>query len=124
MSLEPPGLAAREYGRAPLKPVCSHFQNFSSGSAFWLPIQVQVLSPTVVLVDRASVHTCSAVNQQRKRWQDLGLIIAHLPAYSPELNDMEPQWRHLKYQELPERHYQNKTDLRRAVGGANWGIAI
>ena len=80
--------------------------------------------PTVVVLDRASVHTCSAVNQQRKRWQDLGLIIVHLPAYSPELNDMEPEWRHLKYQELPERHYQNKTDLRRAVGEANWGIAI
>ena len=80
--------------------------------------------PTVVVLDRASVHTCSAVNQQRKRWQDLGLIIVHLPAYSPELNDMEPEWRHLKYQELPERHYQNKTDLRRAVGEANWGIMM
>ena len=45
-SLESPEPAVRKYGRAPLKPVCSHFQIFSSGSAFWLPIQVQVLSLT------------------------------------------------------------------------------
>lgn len=80
--------------------------------------------PTAVILDRASVHTCQVVAEKRDEWRKKGLIVAYLPPYSPELNPMEIQWRKLKYHNLKTRHFDNKVDLRNAVGGANWGIAI
>ncbi|CAM4456513.1 transposase [Deinococcus marmoris] len=51
-------------------------------------------------------------------------MVVYLPVYSPELNPMEGEWRNLKYHHLPERSFENKTQLRRAVLDADWGIAI
>jgi transposase len=73
--------------------------------------------PTVLLMDRASIHTSARVGQHRQRWKEQGLVIAYLPPYSPELNPMEGQWRKLKYHDLPHRHHASKVDLRRAVVG-------
>lgn len=86
--------------------------------------QADPACPTVVLADRASIHTCQAVHEQRKAWKKRGLIVVYLPPYSPELNPMEGQWRQLKYHQLSQRHFQDKDDLRRAVTHTNWGIAI
>ena len=38
-----------------------------------------------------------------------------MPAYSPELNRIEPVFRQVKYQEIPVRSYTSKTSLRQAV---------
>lgn len=80
--------------------------------------------PTAVVLDRASIHTCGLVAAKREHWKEKGLRVVYLPPYSPELNPMEGQWRKLKYHDLKTRHFDHKDDLRRAVGGANWGIAI
>ncbi len=80
--------------------------------------------PTAVVLDRASIHTCGDVGKKRAEWRARGLIVVHLPSYSPELNSMEGQWRKLKYHDLKTRHFDHKADLRRAVGGANWGLAV
>ena len=80
--------------------------------------------PTAVVCDRASVHTCARVAAEREQWRSRGLLLTFLPAYSPELNPMEGRWRHLKYHVLPQRSYENKTQLRAAVRGSGWGRAI
>jgi len=38
-----------------------------------------------------------------------------LPPYSPELNAIEPLWRQVKYQELPERSHTSAEALQAAV---------
>ncbi|MGI8748452.1 MAG: IS630 family transposase [Deinococcus sp.] len=86
--------------------------------------QADPACPTLVLLDRASIHTCRAVAEHRVTWRERGLSVVYLPPYSPELNLMEGEWRLLKYHKLPHRHQENKEELRRAVGGANWGIAV
>lgn len=80
--------------------------------------------PTIVIADRASVHTCKQVASKRKDWKRLGLILAFLPPYSPELNPMELEWRHLKYDDLPHRHQKDKDQLRQAVMVSGWGTVI
>ena len=80
--------------------------------------------PTVVVMDRASVHTCNAVAQLRARWKKRGLMVMYLPPYSPELNPMEAKWRLLKYHKLAVRTQTNKQQLRLAVGAADWGCII
>lgn len=86
--------------------------------------QADPACPTLLLMDQASIHTSAEVGQHRERWKAQGLVIAYLPPYSPELNPMEGQWRKLKYHDLSHRHHASKADLRRAVEGAAWGIAI
>ena len=86
--------------------------------------QTDPACPTALILDRASIHTCKAVQKKRDEWRTKGLIVVYLPPYSPELNPMEGQWRKLKYHDLKIRHFDHKTELRRAVGGANWGIAL
>lgn len=86
--------------------------------------QADPACPTIIFADRASVHTCKEVAAQRENWKQRGLTVVYLPPYSPELNLMEGAWRQLKYHELPRRHFENKSELRQAVGGANWGIEI
>ncbi|CAM4362350.1 transposase [Deinococcus marmoris] len=51
-------------------------------------------------------------------------MVVYLPVYSPEHGPMEGEWRNLKYHHLPERSFENKTQLRRAVLDADLGIAI
>ena len=89
-----------------------------------LATQARPDCPTVVVLDQASIHTSAAVRQHRPRWIALGLFIAYLPSYSPELNPMEGRWRHLKYHDLSTRHFDDKAQLRQAVGAAHWGVAI
>ena len=80
--------------------------------------------PTLVITDRASVHTCQHVAQKRGEWRLLGLTLAFLPPYSPELNPMELEWRQLKYDDLPHRHQPDKDHLRQAVITSGWGTVI
>ena len=86
--------------------------------------QADPACPTVVIADRASIHTCKLVCQERERWKRCGLIVVHLPPYSPELNPMEGAWRHLKYHALTSRSFEDKEALRAAVMAADWGHAI
>jgi hypothetical protein len=52
----------------------------------------QVDIPTVIVVDRASIHTSAAIFERLEEWKERGLTIFELPAYSPELNlRMQPR---------------------------------
>jgi hypothetical protein len=52
---------------------------------------------TVIVLDNASVHK-KAVRERRAIWQERGLFVFFLPAYSPHLNIAEILWRKLKYE--------------------------
>lgn len=86
--------------------------------------QADSACPTIVITDRASIHTCKDVAQHREGWRQQGLTLVFLPPYSPELNLMEHEWRQLKYHDLPHRHQPDKDQLRQAVTTCGWGIAI
>ena len=80
--------------------------------------------PTVVVMNRASVHTCKVVAQLRARWKKRGLIVVYLPPYGPKLNKVEGKRRLLKYHKLAVRTQTNKQQLRLAVRAADRGCVI
>jgi transposase len=51
-----------------------------------------VFIPTVIVVDKASIHTSGAILDRYEEWKERGITIFELPAYSPELNlRMQPR---------------------------------
>jgi len=54
--------------------------------------------PTVIVADRASIHTSNIVIDKIEEWKERGITIFALPSYSPELNLIEILWRFIKYQ--------------------------
>ncbi|HSU80872.1 MAG TPA: IS630 family transposase, partial [Thermoanaerobaculia bacterium] len=73
------------------------------------------VGPRVVVLDNASLHVSKVVKAQRRALAQRGIYLYYLPAYSPELNRIEPVFRQVKYQEIPVRSYTSKPALREAV---------
>lgn len=73
---------------------------------------------TVVVLDNASFHRDQVVHAARPRLRAQGVYLYYLPAYSPELNDIERLFRTIKHQELPERTYPTFDALEDAVRAA------
>jgi hypothetical protein len=74
--------------------------------------------PTVVVLDNGSIHRS---RQTRAALPDLwaqGVHLYYLPPYSPELNAIEPVFRVIKHDELPERRYATVPALLTAVHAA------
>ena len=69
----------------------------------------------MVVLDNASLHTSKVVRGARRRLAALGIYLYFLPTYSPELNEIEPVFRHVKYQEIPVRSHTSRAALREAV---------
>ena len=74
-------------------------------------------SPRVVVLDNASLHTSGVVKQARRSLAASGTYLYYLPTYSPELNEVEPVFRQVKYQEIPVRSHATRAGLRAAVEG-------
>lgn len=73
--------------------------------------------PRVVVLDNASLHTSKIVRNARRGLAAAGIYLCFLPPYSPELNEIEPVFRQVKYQEIPVRSHNTRTGLRDAVEG-------
>jgi transposase len=71
--------------------------------------------PRVVVLDNAGIHTSKAVKAARPGLAKLGVYLYYLPAYSPELNRIEPVFKQVKHHDIPVRSYATQADLRRAV---------
>lgn len=71
----------------------------------------EVDEPTVIVVDKAPIHTSRAMRAKREEWQQRGLYLFELPSYSPELNLIEILWRFMKYQWLEIEAYQSWQSL-------------
>ncbi len=66
---------------------------------------------TVVVMERASIHTSHAMSQKLAEWQEKQLEIFWLPTYSPHLNLIEILWRFMKYEWMEVEAYEDWTSL-------------
>ena len=71
--------------------------------------------PRVVVLDNAGIHTSKVMKAARPGLAKLGIFLYYLPAYSPELNRIEPVFKPIKHHEMPTRSFTTKADLRIAV---------
>jgi hypothetical protein len=74
--------------------------------------------PCVVVLDNYSVHHSQTVKDALPSLTAAAVHFCYLPAYSPELNLIEPLWRQVKYHDLPERSYPTDIALQTAVEAA------
>ncbi len=71
--------------------------------------------PRVVVLDNAGIHTSKVMKAARPELAKLGIYLYYLPAYSPELNRIEPVFKQVKHHEMPVRSFTTKAELRKAV---------
>ncbi len=71
--------------------------------------------PTVVVLDNASIHRSTEVHSAIPDLWTRGVYLYDLPPSSPELNDIEPIFRVIKHDGLPERRYATMPALLDAV---------
>jgi len=74
--------------------------------------------PAWVVLDNGSVHHSLPIRRARPTLARQGVHLFYLPAYSPELNDIEAIFGVIKGQELPERSYSTLEELLAAVRSA------
>jgi putative transposase len=71
--------------------------------------------PTVVVLDNGSIHRSKETRAAIPTLWTRGIYPYFLPPYSPDLNDIEPVFRVIKHDELPERRYATVPALLDAV---------
>jgi transposase len=74
-----------------------------------------LIEPTVMLIDNASIHASEAVAKKRDEWERRGLTLYFIPRYSPQLNLIEILWRKIKYDWLPSCAYLSLDALKAAL---------
>jgi transposase len=70
---------------------------------------------TLLVMDNASIHTAKAFQACLPQWEEKGLLIFYLPAYSPHLNRIERLWQKVKYEWLKACDYANILTLHAAL---------
>ena len=71
--------------------------------------------PCVVVLDNYAVHHGQAVKDDLPSLAAADVHFCFLPPYSPELDPIEPVWRHTRHQDLPERSHPTDIALQAAV---------
>jgi transposase len=75
--------------------------------------------PLVVVVDNYQVHKSAGVKAELPALNRAEIYLFYLPSYSPELSEMEPIWRDVKYRRLTTRSHRQlgtlKPDVERAL---------
>ena len=71
--------------------------------------------PRVVVLDNAGMHTSKAFKARRAELARQGVYLYYLPAYSPDLNRIEPVFKQIKHHEIPRRSHKSKAELRASV---------
>ena len=71
--------------------------------------------PRIVVLDNAGIHHVRKVRQARRALAERGIWLWYLPAYSPELNDIERTFRTLKHEAMPQRTATATATLMAAV---------
>ena len=72
----------------------------------------------VVVMDNGSIHISRVIKDALPGLQTEGIEFYYLPAYSPELNAIEPVFGGIKHHGLPERRYPTVAALMDAVDTA------
>jgi hypothetical protein len=76
---------------------------------------LSITTPTVIVLDNASLHTCQVLEAKRGEWEQKGLYIFFLPKYSPHLKRIERLWKQIKYHWLKGEGYLSLDALRQAL---------
>jgi putative transposase len=74
--------------------------------------------PTVVVLDNGAIHRSRETRAALPDLWSRGVYLYFLPPYSPDLNDIEPVFRVVKHDDLPERRYATVPALLAAVHDA------
>jgi transposase len=74
--------------------------------------------PCVIVLDNYSVHHSQIVKEAIPALAERQITFCYLPPYSPELNPIEPIWKQVKYQDIPERSHPTDVALQAAVEAA------
>jgi hypothetical protein len=83
-----------------------------------LPADYRRARPCTIVLDNYSVHRSAAVKAAEPALARAGVDFYFLPAYSPELNAIEPLWRRVKYGDLATRSFATGEALHAAVDEA------
>lgn len=116
--------AYRPYGRTPRLEVFTAERTWDSYDLLgFLKALPWSSRPRVVVLDNASFHTSAVIRQARQELAASGIYLYYLPPYSPELNLIESVFRQVKHQEIPQRSFPTRRELRNAVetGFSNYG---
>ncbi len=111
-------LAAYEpYGAAPWLDALPFERTLTSGDllAYLRGRLPAAAVPRVVVLDNASLHVGKVVKGARRALAQEGIYLYYLPAYSPELNEIEPVFKQVKHHEIPKRSHTSKAELRGSV---------
>jgi len=71
--------------------------------------------PLVVVVDNYQAHKSDRVKAELPHLQAADIYLFYLPAYSPELSEIEPIWHDVKYHHLTERSHAKLGGLKQAA---------
>jgi hypothetical protein len=74
--------------------------------------------PLTVVLDNYGVHHSRVFRDAQPALARAGVTFFYLPPYSPELNLIQPEWRHFKYEALPVRSHDSALALKTAVDAA------
>ena len=71
----------------------------------------QSTKPTVIVMDKASIHTSQMIQEKLEEWKNQQIEIFQLPPYSPQLNLIEILWRFMKYEWIELKAYESWENL-------------
>jgi len=74
-----------------------------------------LMKKTGVILDNASIHTSQEFKENLGKWEQQGLIIQPIAAYSPELNLIEILWLKIKDEWMPFSAYTSLSALKEAL---------
>jgi putative transposase len=74
--------------------------------------------PLVIVLDNYAVHKSQAVQAALPALEAANVFLFYLPAYSPELSEMEPIWRAVKGHGMPYRSQTVLGQMKQAVDEA------
>jgi putative transposase len=78
----------------------------------------------VVVLDNYAPHHGPQMREQTNALEAAGIELFYLPPYSPELNLIEPLWRHIKHEQMPVRSHKSADELKGAVEAALHQAAV
>jgi putative transposase len=107
-------------GAAFLDFVCRRLVGLPGGAGALeaLPAAARRERPCTVVLDNYGVHHSKPVKAALPKLGAFGVALYYLPAYSPKLNRIEPEWHALKYDRLAVRSFTSGPDLKAAVDAA------
>ena len=88
---------------------------FSGGGTWTIDMFSAKEKRCVVVLDNYAPHHGKEIREQADALEAVGIELFYLPPYSPELNLIEPLWRHIKHEQMPVRSHKTADELETAV---------